>query len=207
MTMLERVHGACVHGRRLRVLANHIVPLLPESGTLLDVGCGDGALTRILAERRPCLAVRGLDVILRPDAHIPVERFDGRRIPCSDAGVDVVTLVDVLHHADDPAALMCEARRVARKSIVIKDHLLQGLLAGQTLRFMDRIGNARHGVAIPGNYWTLRKWREAFDELDLRAVVWETKLSLYLPPANWIFDRSLHFITRLEPRTTESAHG
>ena len=77
---------------------------------------------------------------------------------------------------------------------------------GQTVigRFMDRIGNARHGVALPYNYWTSEQWDRAIRELGLRAAVWKRDLGLYPKPAQWLFERSLHFIGVLEgERTSE----
>ena len=44
--------------------------------------------------------------------------------------------VDVLLHTLDPMILLREAIRVARQTVVIKDHTLDGLLAGPTLRAM-----------------------------------------------------------------------
>ena len=79
-------------------------------------------------------------------------------------------LVDVLHQTDDPMNLLREAVRVARQAIVIKDHLLQGAFAYPTLRFMDWVGNARHGVALPYNYWTPAEWHGAFDKLGLAVI-------------------------------------
>jgi hypothetical protein len=49
--------------------------------------------------------------------------------------------------------LLREAVRVARRMILIKDHIVDAVLAGPTLRLMDRIGNARYGVSFPHNYW------------------------------------------------------
>jgi hypothetical protein len=37
----------------------------------------------------------------------------------------------------------------------------------------------------------------AFEMLDLRAGVWKTNLRLYLRPASWPFDGTLHFVARL----------
>jgi hypothetical protein len=93
--------------------------------------------------------------------------------------------------------LLREAARVARRAIVIKDHTLTGFLAGPTLRFMDWIGNARHGVELPYNYWTLKRWKAAFTELGVAVDVWITDVGLYPWPADLAFGRSLHFITRL----------
>jgi hypothetical protein len=94
--------------------------------------------------------------------------------------------------------LLREARRVARKSVVIKDHTLDGPLAGPTLRAMDWIGNSRYGVALPYNYWTKRRWLEAFKELGVEIALWTSTLRLYPWPASYLFDRSLHFVARLD---------
>ena len=66
-----------------------------------------------------------------------------------------------------PTVLLREAARVARQGVVIKDHTRDGILAGPILRFMDFVGNAHHGVALPYNYWPRRCWIGAFEELGL----------------------------------------
>jgi hypothetical protein len=60
---------------------------------------------------------------------------------------------------------------------------------------MDRIGNARYGVALPYNYWSRRQWQNAFEALALDVRVWKRRLQLYPVPLNWVFGRSLHFIS------------
>ena len=183
------------HMRRL--IKNIIRPLTFES--VLDVGCGDGLIDHLITQRRPDVTISGVDLIVRPQTHIPVSAFDGKRIPFEDGAFDIVMFVDVLHHTEDPAILLAEARRVARRAVVLKDHTRDGLLAGPTLRFMDWVGNAPHGIPLPYNYWPERRWREAFAGLGLTPEVWLNKLDLYAAPANWLFDRSLHFIARLNP--------
>jgi SAM-dependent methyltransferase len=145
-------------------------------------------------------SIKGIDVLVRPDVEIEVSRFDGNAIPLDNRSVDVVMFVDVLHHTMDPMMLLREAVRVAATAIVIKDHLLEGFLAGPTLRLMDRVGNRRHGVALPYNYWNRQQWDRAWNELQLTVRAWRARLGLCPVPANLIFERCLHFLTLLEPR-------
>ena len=198
MTVLGRVHGELVLPRRARVLGARLATLLPINVTVLDVGCGDGAIGRLIGEARPDVRIIGLEMAVRPRTRIPVERFDGVTIPHGDDSFDVVMFVDALHHTDDPDILLHEARRVARQAVILKDHTRDGILAGVTLRLMDWVGNAPHGVALPYNFWPERRWREAFARVGLAPAVWQGELGLYPPPASWLFDRSLHFITRLD---------
>lgn len=199
MKLLAELHDALVFDRRTRVLSERLAALLPTNAKVLDVGCGNGLIDRLIAERRPDLTIMGVDLIVRPETHIPVTQFDGKRIPFDDDAFDVVMFVDVLHHTENPEILLGEARRIARQAVVLKDHTRDGFLAGPTLRFMDWVGNAPHGIPLPYNYWPERRWRETFAGLGLTPEVWSNRLGLYAAPANWLFDRSLHFIARLNP--------
>lgn len=199
MTLLNWTHDRVVHSWRVEALRRNLAPLLPAGASILDVGCGDGFLSRRLAESRPDCRLEGIDVLPRPVTQIPTTPFDGRHLPYSDKSIDIVMFVDVLHHTDDPFVLLSEARRVARHGIVIKDHARDGFMAGATLRFMDRVGNAHHGVALPYNYWTREDWHNAFGRLNLTVECWHSQLNLYPAAIDWIFGRSLHFTAMLRP--------
>jgi SAM-dependent methyltransferase len=204
--MIESVHGGYVHKRRISILGDWCSKLIAPGSSVLDVGCGDGRLARLIAARRPDISIRGIDVSQRRDAAMPVETFDGKSIPYGEDSFDVVMFVDVLHHTREPMVLLREAVRTARQAILIKDHLAEGTLASSILRFMDWVGNARYGVALPYNYWRLAKWHRAFDKLGLNINSWESNLRLYPFPAELIFGRSLHFIAVLGMPDEKKAH-
>ncbi len=197
MKLAERLHEASGGARRLEALSEHVGALLPESAKVLDVGCGDGILDERIQQRHSHLEITGIDVLVRPEARIPVRLFDGRTIPHAEDSFDAVLLIDVLHHCDDPEAMLTEAIRVARRCIVVKDHTLSGPLSGLLLRFMDDVGNRRFGVALPHKYWSEARWRQTFERLGLPVEAWITDLGLYPGPLDWIFGRSLHFVARL----------
>jgi SAM-dependent methyltransferase len=199
-SILNAVHGAAVFNRRVRVLAEHLADAIPSRGHVLDLGCGDGSVAIALMQLRPDLKVEGVDVFVRPNARIPVTEYDGKTLPFVDGSFDYVTIVDVLHHTEDPAAVLTEAARVARLGIIVKDHLLEGPLAGPTLRLMDWVGNRGHNVVLPYNYLTRAEWQGAFYRARLNTVSSREKLGLYPRPFSWMFDRKLHFVALLARR-------
>lgn len=197
MGLIESIHGGYVHKRRISVLSDWCSSVIPSNSRVLDVGCGDGQLARLIAYKRPDISIQGIDVHIRDDAAIPVQVFDGKSIPYGKDSFDVVMFVDVLHHTREPIILLREAVRIAQKAILIKDHLVKGPFAYSTLRFMDWVGNVRHSVALPYNYWTPAEWHRVFDKLGLSITSWDAHLKLYPFPADMIFGRSFHFITKL----------
>jgi ubiquinone/menaquinone biosynthesis C-methylase UbiE len=195
---LELVHDRWIESRRAQVLAAHLAARIPTGADVLDVGCGSGELAQRIMGLRPDLRFSGTDVVVREHTHIPVTGFDGRALPQPDASVEIVLLSDVLHHADDPFGLLAEAARVARAGVVLKDVRLSDRFADATLTFMDNVANKRYDVPLPFTFWTADEWSDAFARLELRPVEWQDRLGLYPWPFPLLFERAMHFVTRLE---------
>jgi SAM-dependent methyltransferase len=194
---VEMLHDKLVLNRRVKILSHLFAELIPIRARVLDVGCGDGLLCAMLQSLRSDISVQGIDVLVRKRTHIPVEIFDGIHIPFGNDSFDVALFSDVLHHTDDPMTLQREAWRVSQW-VLIKDHRRNGLAAAQRLSFMDWVGNSRFGVALPYNYWTEKQWEMAWRQIGLRPKELITRLSLYPPPADWIFGAQLHFVALLK---------
>lgn len=188
------------YNRRVWVLSRRLAEAIPQRGTVLDIGTGDGQIARALMRLRPDLKVEGVDIVPRPRTLIPVTQYDGVTLPMADKSFDYVTIVDVLHHTTDPAIVLGEAARVARHGVVIKDHLREGFLANPTLVFMDWFGNLGDGGPMPYNFLSRSEWLDLFFKSGLTPVTSTEDLKLYLPPARWLFDRHLHFVAFLSPQ-------
>jgi SAM-dependent methyltransferase len=205
MNWLDRYHASRVHTRRVRVLAETAARLLPPGLSVLDVGCGDGLLAATLAGLRPDLAITGVEVAPRAGCHIPVTAFDGRTLPFADGSFGATLIVDVLHHTTDPGVLFREAVRVARTAVLLKDHLREGWGAQATLRFMDEVGNRRHGIPLPFNYLSRAEWDRLFAASHMTVAATDPLRPLYPFPASLVFGRGLHFFARLHKAGTPEA--
>jgi len=185
--------------RRVKVLAESIAHLLPNSTLkVLDVGCGDGLIDRLIMDLRPNIAITGCDILVRDQTHIPVMSFNGQTLPFIDKSFDYSFFVDVLHHISDPSMLLREAKRISRQGIIVKDHITEKMFAKQILRFMDDAGNSRYQVNLPYNYWSKSRWQNEFSGLNLQIQTWTTSLPIYPWWAYWLFGSGLHFMVKLE---------
>lgn len=197
VSLIGAVHGRCVASRRSTVLARSVSELLEEGDRVLDVGCGDGEIDALIMTQQPGIRIEGLDILVRPHARIPVKMFDGSKLPCADKSWDVVMFLDVLHHTTNPIDLLREALRVARRSVLIKDHLAGGWWSRMILGFMDWVGNRPHGVKLEYEYWSAAQWAELWARLALRPAYMGMDLGLYPVPFKWLFERGYHFLALL----------
>ena len=190
-------HRAFVFERRTRVLAEMLAAQIPERGSVLDIGCGDGTIGSLIAQLRPDISIQGVEFLVRPQCKIECRGFDGTSLPFPDDSFDVCVFVDVLHHTQDPAILLREAARVSRSFVLLKDHLDENMFDHTILRFMDWVSNRPHGVALTYNYKSRKKWAECFSQCGLQETTWTTRVPLYPPPASFVAGRGLHFVSLL----------
>lgn len=100
-------------GTRLDLAAS----LVGSGDRLLDVGCGGGALGRLMAGRFRLLAgvefsPVGAAAARLAGVHVILADLNRPPLPVRDASVDAVTCLDVIEHVLDPRLLMREIARV-----------------------------------------------------------------------------------------------
>jgi ubiquinone/menaquinone biosynthesis C-methylase UbiE len=91
-----------------------VLDRLPDSGKVLEIGCGAGKVLRTTHAHKPGLELFGTDV---SEPHVPASEFrfvlaDASRLPFEDGSMDRVLVIDVLEHVPDPGLLLAEAARV-----------------------------------------------------------------------------------------------
>jgi ubiquinone/menaquinone biosynthesis C-methylase UbiE len=116
--------GADMQQRSMRLLFLDDIPF-PARARVLEVGCGTGVLTRVLAQRPEVSEVVGVDpaasLIERARElaaglpHITFLEADGRSLPFEDASFDVVVFDSTLSHIPGVEQALAEAFRVLRR--------------------------------------------------------------------------------------------
>ncbi len=103
---------------------HHAALSLIDSGTVLDLGSGDGLLLAMLRDKG--VTGEGLDLaeegVAKANAKGLTTRvydFGSNKLPYPDASFDTVVMLDVLEHLYDPGILLKEAARVSKKNIVV----------------------------------------------------------------------------------------
>lgn len=105
-------------GAEAAMLAD-VHPRLVPGAEVLDAGCGTGALSRLMREVEPDIALTMLDLsaaMLLRAADVPGERVQGSvlELPFDDASFDLVVCAWVIETVPDPARAVRELLRVMR---------------------------------------------------------------------------------------------
>lgn len=110
----------------VEALYDALDPLVSEGTTLLEVGCGGGYYSEIMAHRYPTLVYRGLDLspamIEVAREHYPQTEFvvgSAYDLPYADSSIDIVMDGVALIHMPDWRLALTQYARVARSHVVL----------------------------------------------------------------------------------------
>ncbi len=169
-----------------------------DAGSLLDFGCGDVSLAKLLHKEFPRLAITGVDVVdsgMRAEG-IVFRRYDGKTLPFKNNTFDVSISYHVFHHCIDPRAAFGEVARVTKKKLLIVEPVYRNRMDLFFMKIADRLGNGWRGVTIPMPF-TFQKeatWRRFAREFHW--TVAETKTVGVLPKWLPIGEAILFVLTR-----------
>ena len=174
---LRQLHDRVFFPARNKALVKRLAPFLDDCTSVLDLGASDG---RLAADISGLVNARfvGCDVHLQPKSLIPVHQYDGKTLPFDDNSFDCVMLIDMLHHTNDIREMLLEAKRVASKFLLVKDHYWLSRIGYWNLATLDYIANKPYGIPVPFNFLRLEEWTELFEKTDCEVLA-EEKFRLH----------------------------
>lgn len=181
-----------------RYLVLTLKDFLPdESAMVLDIGTANGEFALMIKQTIPNLTFIGVDIMERGTPHIPTVICDGANMPFADHDFDYALLINMLHHTDDPKALLKEALRVSRKGVIIKDHYANNWFDYVTLLAMEYANpNSRALLQRPLRFYSKKAWDALFAELGLTCDAYTDRFTSYSRFWDMLFGRNMHFIGR-----------
>ncbi len=123
-----------------------------ESKSLLDVGAGTGRSLRYFVERGTTMTLTGVEPVQElidqaTKKGLPAGMIvpgSGDALPFPDSSIDVVCAFGVMHHVEQPDAIVREALRVARQAVCISDgnRFGHGPMALRVMKLVAYTGHA-----------------------------------------------------------------
>lgn len=139
----------------------------------MDVGCSDGATAAMVWNASDKVeSIYGIDPYLpvNKTLMIPASTYDGVTIPFDDKTFDVALSGFILHHSENPSAIIGEMRRVARRVVIAEDYadapipLYMALTLHETMRIFLGMDYQKDGFRKQS------EWEEIFAQNNLKVI-------------------------------------
>jgi len=109
---------ATAHKAEMQQRLDDIGDFIRPGDDVLDVGCGNGQFGEAIAKSYGA-RVQGVDVVNYVGAQIPINFYDGYKLPFDDKSFDVIIMAMMLHHVEHQEAFFDEVMRCSRRGLVI----------------------------------------------------------------------------------------
>lgn len=151
-----------------------VIPFI--QGNTIDIGSGNGMVAHYLQEKK--YQITALDVAdLSIHKNIKTIVYDGQKMPFKNKEFNTGLILTVLHHTDNPEAILKEAQRVCKRLIIIED-IYNNIIQQYMTYAMDTIVNFGHSNMTYQNKNDI-EWKTTFKQLGLKVVSEKQKSVLF----------------------------
>lgn len=166
------------------MVINAIKPLMPDGGSVLDIGCGNGVVSHEIRTYFGC-PLTGTDIMEYLKRDIPFRKMPApAALPFADKEFSCGLLIDMLHHVplDGQLPLVREALRVCRQVLIFE--VKPTLLAKVVDVGANLIHNARMPICL--THRTVDQWVGLFEHDGMRCEVCPVHRPLLWASTNYL---------------------
>lgn len=167
-----------VHKHRANWTLRRLESWIKRTDRVVNLGAGDCRLDLMLRDRIGCEVIP-VDVDDYNETNLELTLYDGVNLPFEDDCFDVVTLIFVLHHAEDPEAVLKEAKRVCRRHIIAFEDINLTWWDRQIFRGFHRFLKWSQGFPTPTIEWKPHQWISLAEKSGLK-VKWQGNIGRQL---------------------------
>lgn len=169
---------------RGKLICNSIKDYITTNSTVLDIGCGNGEVTNVIAdyfniERDYNLKITGTDVINYTKHGFEFHLAEFNKLPFNDNEFDIGLINDVIHHISKDLQIdfIKEALRVCKKVIIFD---LDGTtLAKMTCFLVNRF--YEKDMASPLSHRKINEWIFLLRKHNIKYKTHPIKIPFYYP--------------------------
>lgn len=151
---------------RARIISKVYKKWIKSHSTVLDVGCGNGIVTKTLSQSLNIKAY-GCDILNYLKINLEFKTMKNfSKLPYKNSSFDYVMFNDVLHHTelDNQIVLIKEALRVSRTVLLFE---VYPTISGRTADYiLNKIHNPK--MNIPFTFRTTKNWQQLFRENKIK---------------------------------------
>ncbi|MGK7955013.1 MAG: class I SAM-dependent methyltransferase [Crocosphaera sp.] len=155
--------------KRLEAWLNH-------EDFILELGSGLGTVTHYFQQQGFTIVPLDIQNVSLFSEVNPII-YEGQKIPFENHTFSTVLLLTVLHHTVDVVSVLCEAKRVGRKIMIIED-IYDNKIQQYLTYTVDSLVNFEFSEH-PHNNQTDEEWKNLFKRLKLKLIYTETYSFLY----------------------------
>jgi len=167
-----------LYERAAQEMAKDCQGFIKKGSKILDLGCGSAIAAKAFQDVFQAKII-GVDIIDRRIFPIPFKLIDGVFLPFPEKSFDTVLISYVLHHSQDPIALLKEAKKVVIDKILIYEDIPEGIFSDFICQLHGFVFNKFFQNSEDDfNFKTENEWKKIFENLGLN-IIFKKKVSFF----------------------------
>lgn len=179
-----------LYERTAKEMGKDCQKFIEKRSKILDLGCGSAIVAKVFQDIFQA-EILGVDIVDRRIFPIPFKLIEGTSLPFPEKSFDIVLISYVLHHNQDPIALLKEAKRVVKDKIIIYEDISEGIISGLICQIHGFTFN-KFFQNSKGNFdfKTENEWEKIFEELGLN-IIFKKKVGNFPQKILFVLEHSL----------------